>query len=95
MTMKTSAPASTAILLHLGFVLMWQASPWAKTALTSTADSKYVQTGHREADCWILPRQSKQSFIIPASWKSLSDMLGQKAKDDAPMTQCLGGCPGN
>ena len=26
-------------------------------------------------------------FIIPASQKSLSDILGQKAKDDAPMTQ--------
>jgi hypothetical protein len=29
-----------------------------------------------------LPRQDKQFFIIPASQKSLSDILGQKAEDE-------------
>jgi hypothetical protein len=48
------------------------------------------QTRHREVGRWPVQGQDRQSFIIPASQKSLSVILDQKAKDDAPTTEIWG-----
>lgn len=64
---------------------MWPAATGQEPALASTADSmpsKLDKHDAGEQTASIYKAKAGKSFIAPASQKSLSDNLGQKAKDD-------------
>ena len=65
---------------------MWQAAAGQETALASTEDRMLPKMDKRDQGKLTgkpCKERIKKSFIIPASQKSLSVILGQKAEDDA------------
>ena len=63
---------------------------WAETALASSAHSILSKLDKQHAvklTAELCQDKLGKSFKISASQESLSDMLGQKAEDDAPIIQ--------
>lgn len=66
---------------------MWQATTGQEIAFASTADrilSELDNLGAGNSTAKLWKDKISNSFNIPASQKSLSDILGRKAEDDSP-----------
>lgn len=65
---------------------LWQAIYWEKKMPLFQLQTKFCPertSGYREVNCQALPLQGKQVLHSACFMKGLSDILGQKAEDDA------------